>query len=122
MRTRIWHSDWKPRWLIRCVSAALLSFMDKQDIFCTLILACVAVLGVACAGPREKDKASGPTDLGSSIEQEGAVYTPVSQSAQGCLLYNVHIPGGQAPAALVYRSEKGGFGYARPDKCVSGSK
>ena len=34
MRTRIWHSDWKPRWLIRCVSAALLSFMDKQDIEC----------------------------------------------------------------------------------------
>ena len=34
MRTRIWHSDWKPRWLIRCVSAALLSFMDKQDGFC----------------------------------------------------------------------------------------
>ena len=33
MRTRIWHSDWKPRWLIRCVSAALLSFMDKQDVF-----------------------------------------------------------------------------------------
>ena len=31
MRTRIWHSDWKPRWLIRCVSAALLSFMDMQD-------------------------------------------------------------------------------------------
>ena len=34
MRTRIWHSDWKPRWLIRCVSAALLSFMDKQVVFC----------------------------------------------------------------------------------------
>ena len=34
MRTRIWHSDWKPRWLIRCVSAALLSFMDKQVSFC----------------------------------------------------------------------------------------
>ena len=34
MRTRIWHSDWKLRWLIRCVSAALLSFMDKQDAFC----------------------------------------------------------------------------------------
>ena len=31
MRTRIWHSDWKPRWLIRYVSAALLSFMDKQE-------------------------------------------------------------------------------------------
>ena len=30
MRTRIWHSDWKPRWLIRCVSAAMLSFVDKQ--------------------------------------------------------------------------------------------
>ena len=36
MRTRIWHSDWKPRWLIRCVSVALLSFMDKQDIECRL--------------------------------------------------------------------------------------
>ena len=34
MRTRIWHSDWKPRWLIRCVSAALLSFMDKQELLC----------------------------------------------------------------------------------------
>ena len=34
MRTRIWHSDWKPRWLIRCVSAALLSFMDKQEALC----------------------------------------------------------------------------------------
>ena len=34
MRTRISHSDWKPRWLIRCVSAALLSFMDKQVGFC----------------------------------------------------------------------------------------
>ena len=34
MRTRIWHSDWKPRWLIRCVSAALLSFMDKQVTRC----------------------------------------------------------------------------------------
>ena len=33
MRTRIWHSDWKPRWLIRCVSAALLSFMDKQNLY-----------------------------------------------------------------------------------------
>ena len=30
VRTRIWHSDWKPRWLIRYVSAALLSFMDNQ--------------------------------------------------------------------------------------------
>ena len=36
MRTRIWHSDWKPRWLIRCVSAALLSFMDKQVRVCQL--------------------------------------------------------------------------------------
>ena len=34
MRTRIWHSDWKPRWLIRYVSAALLSFMDKQVSLC----------------------------------------------------------------------------------------
>ena len=89
---------------------------------CTLTLTCVAVLGIACAGPPAKDKAPGPTNLGPSIEQEGTVYTPVSQSEQGCLLYSVHIPGGQAPAALVYRSEEGWFSYARPDRCVSGSK
>ena len=90
--------------------------------FCGLALASVAVLGVACAGPRENVKASGPTTLGPAIEQDGAVYTPVSRSAEGCVLYSIHIPGGQAPAALVYRSEEGRFSYARPDRCVSGSK
>ena len=86
--------------------------------FCALTLAGVTVLGVACAGPRENVKASGPTTLGPAVEQDGAVYTPVSQSEEGCLLYHVRIPGGQAPAALVYRSEDGSFSYARPDQCV----
>ena len=88
----------------------------------TLTLTCVAALGVACAGPPAKDKASGPTKLGPSIQQDSIVYTPVSRGAQGCVLYSIHIPGGQAPAALVYRSEEGRFSYARPDRCVSGSK
>ena len=86
--------------------------------FRALTLTCVAALGVACAGPPAKDKAPGPTTLGPSIEQEGTVYTPVSQSEQGCLLYSLHIPDGQAPAALVYRSEEGQFSYGRPDECV----
>ena len=86
--------------------------------FFALTLASAAFLGVACAGPRENVKASGPTTLGPTIEQDGAVYTPVSRSAKGCLLYSVRIPGGQAPAALVYRSEAGSFSYARPARCV----
>ena len=90
--------------------------------YCALALASVAVLGIACAGPPTKDKASGPSNPGPSIEQDGAVYTPVSRSAEGCLLYNVHIPGGQAPAALLYQSEDGRFSYARPDRCVGRSR
>ena len=86
--------------------------------FRPLALVSVAVVCVACAGPRENVKRSGPTTLGPAVEQDGAVYTPVSQSNEGCLLYHVRIPGGQAPAALVYRSEDGSFSYAPPDQCV----
>lgn len=85
---------------------------------CALALAGVAVLGVACAGLPAKDKAPGPTEMGPSIEQDGAVYTPVSRSEEGCLLYKIRIPGGQARAALVYRSEDGEFSFARPARCV----
>ena len=58
-------------------------------------------------------------DSGSPIVLDGVAYTPVSQSEDGCLLYKVHIPGGQAPAALVYRSEEGTFSYAPPERCVA---
>ena len=85
-------------------------------------LVSVAVLGIACSGPRENVRVSVPPSLGPSIEHEGAIYTPVSRSAEGCLLYTIRNPGGQAPAALVYRSENGSFSYARPDRCVGGSR
>ena len=84
-----------------------------------LTLVSVTLLGVACSSPRENVRVSVPPNLGPPIKQEGAIYTPVSRSAEGCLLYNVHIPGGQAPAALVYRSEDGSFSYARPARCVT---
>ena len=86
---------------------------------CTLSLAAVAVLSVACAGTRQEDTASDLVDSASPIVHEGAVYTPASRSAEGCVLYSVRIPGGQAPAALVYRSKEGRFTYGRPDRCVT---
>jgi hypothetical protein len=86
--------------------------------FRSLALASVAVVCVACADPRESVNGSGPTTLGPTVEQDGTVYTPASQSNEGCLLYRVRISGGQASAALAYRSEDGSFSYARPDQCV----
>ena len=50
--------------------------------------------------------------------QDGAIYTPVDVGPLGCVLYSIEIPGGQAPAALVYRNKVGTFSYARPDQCV----
>ena len=50
--------------------------------------------------------------------QDGAIYTPVAIGPLGCVLYSIEIPGGQAPAALVYRSDDGSFSYARPERCV----
>lgn len=101
-----------------------------------LALACVAVLGAACA--REPDGTSAPPDpgtpglgssglgppalgspaLGSPVVREGVVYTPVGIGPRGCVLYNVRVPGGQAPAALAYRSVEGRFAYGRPERCV----
>ena len=76
-----------------------------------------AALCVACAGPREIDRTDLSTGLGSPVVENGTVYTPVSRSSHGCLLYSVRIPDGQAPAALVYRSVEGQFSYGRPERC-----
>lgn len=84
-----------------------------------LLPACAVALGAACQGPGETRKALGPTGLGSSVVQEGVIYTPAGRSSQGCLLYSIHIPGGQAPATLVYRSMEGSFSYDPPDRCVT---
>ena len=56
--------------------------------------------------------------LGSPVIRDGIVYTPVSVGSQGCVLYSIQIPGGQAPAALLYRSIEGQFSYERPKLCV----
>lgn len=83
-----------------------------------LVLASVAVLGAACADSRQMDSAYEPVESPATILQEGVVYTPVDRSAEGCVLYSVRIPGGQAPAALVYRNREGQFSYSRPAQCV----
>lgn len=86
--------------------------------FHTLMLGCMAVLGVACANQQEAENAPDSVSLGSPIMREGTVYTPVSVGPQGCVLYNIRILGGQAPAALAYQSTEGRFSYERPDQCV----
>lgn len=83
-----------------------------------LALAWVAALGAACAGQRDPDGTSGPPALGLPVVREGVVYTPASIGPHGCVLYSVRIPGGRAPAAMVYRSVEGRFAYGRPERCV----
>lgn len=86
-----------------------------------LALAGAAVLGAACADSRQKDSTHDQVDSLPTILQEGVVYTPVDRSTEGCVLYSVRIPGGLAPAALVYRNEEGKFSYSRPAQCVKNS-
>ena len=81
----------------------------------TLALGCVAV-GVACTAQQNPEMTH--PGLGSPVEREGIIYTPVSIGSQGCLLYHITIPGGQAPAALAYQNTDGQFSYGRPDQCV----
>ena len=83
-----------------------------------LALACAAVLGTACASQRDPDGTSAPPGLGAPVVREGVVYTPVGIGPRGCVLYNVRVPGGQAPAALAYRSVEGRFAHGRPERCV----
>ncbi len=76
------------------------------------------MLGVACTNQQSTETVHEPASLGSPVEREGVIYTPVSVGSQGCLLYRIQIPGGQAPAALAYQSTDGRFSYGRPDQCV----
>ena len=92
--------------------------MTPVNRFGVLALACVAVLGAACADRRDLDGTSDPPGLGAPVVREGVVYTPASIGPHGCVLYHVRIPGGQAPAAMTYRNEEGGFVYGRPERCV----
>ncbi len=82
------------------------------------MLGYLAVFGVACTNQQNTEVAHAPTGLGTPVERESIVYTPVQVGSQGCLLYHIKIPGGQAPAALAYQSTDGRFSYGRPDQCV----
>ena len=83
-----------------------------------LTLGPVIALGMACNGPGETDRMPGSAGPGSAVVKEGRIYTPVGRGPQGCRLYNVRIPGGHAPAALMYRSVEGRFSYHPPQRCI----
>ena len=78
----------------------------------------MALFGVACTSEQNPEMAHEPDNMGASVEREGIIYTPVQVDSQGCLLYHIRVPGGQAPAALTYQSIDGQFSYGRPDQCV----
>lgn len=73
---------------------------------------------MACTSQQNPETAHAPDNLGTPVEREGIIYTPVSIGSQGCLLYHIKIPGGQAPTALAYQGTDGQFSYGRPDQCV----
>lgn len=84
----------------------------------TLAAFSLVVLGMACTTQQESDRSFVPLNSDSSIERDGVIYTPMSIGPEGCLLYNIRIPGGDAPAAMVYQTVDGEFTYGRPDNCV----
>lgn len=83
-----------------------------------LSLGCIAVLGVACLSEHEPEREPVRSSLGASVVQDGIVYSPAGIGPQGCVLYRQSIPGGQAAAAMMYRSKDGEFSINRPDGCV----
>ena len=87
-----------------------------------LTVGALLAVGTACTGPDKIDKSSDSMGLGPPLVREGTVYAPVGHGPQGCVLYTVRIPGGQAPAALVYQSVDGRFSYDRPARCVKSEK
>ena len=82
-----------------------------------LAVACIAVLASACVERQARETPSILNDQASSIVLDGAIHIPVAVGPLGCVLYRIEIPGGRAPAALVYRSCDGSFSYARPERC-----
>ena len=83
-----------------------------------LAVGCAIVVGSACTGPDKHEAAPVVQRFGPPVVREGIVYTPAAVGREGCVLYNIQIPGGKAPAAMVYQSAEGSFSYRRPNQCV----
>ena len=79
---------------------------------------CAIALGSACTSPDKAEVAPIVQGFGPPVVREGIVYTPTGVGREGCVLYKIQIPGGKAPAAIVYQSTEGLFSYGRPDQCV----
>ena len=93
-------------------------FGNLMTLLQTLTLAFATSLFVACENRQQPAATLDRTSLDPPILQENAVYTPVSVGEGGCVLYSVRIPGGHAPAALVYRNQAGEFSYEPPKRCA----
>ena len=78
----------------------------------------VAWLVASCGGMQEEGQPGEKAESPGAVEKGGTTYTPVSTSTEGCVLYNIHIENGRAPAALVYQNSEGEFSYAPPKDCV----
>ena len=89
---------------------------------CNAGLGYAALLSVSCAGQDPHEVRTVRPSLGPPVVREGIVYTPVSVGSQGCVIYNIRIPGGQAPTAIAYQNAEGKFSYGRPNQCVRGSE
>ena len=79
--------------------------------------ACAAAPATGCAKQPARETLSLRHKESSPIIQGGAIHTPVAIGTQGCVLYSIEMPGGQALATLVYRRDDGSFSHARPQRC-----
>ena len=84
----------------------------------TAATVCMAMSVVACTNDYEAENEPAAAITHSSVKRDGVVYTPMSIGPEGCLLYNIQIPGGDAPTAMVYQGVDGQFSFGRPTQCV----
>lgn len=78
----------------------------------------MASLVTSCGGVEGADQPGERAEGPRTVERGGRIYTPISTTPEGCVLYNIRVEGGRAPAALVYQSVEGEFSYAPPEECV----
>lgn len=87
-----------------------------------LSVACAAALATGCAKQPARETLPLPHNEPTPILQDDAIHIPVAIVPQGCVLYSIEMPGGQASPALIYRSDDGSFSYARPQRCEEAEK